>query len=84
MVTLCVPCEADVYQLIAAAMRELAPDFAVMGYMARGGDANPSIHFSVFRKGDFVLIDQRNAAGRVCPAKDGRDACIRASIISTP
>jgi len=71
----------DVEGLLLTAMRELAPDFSVMGYLARNVRESPSINFSIFRKNEFPPIDSLNASGRVCPTENGRKSCVRASVI---
>lgn len=63
--------------VLQEAMRELAPEFSVMGYMVRKESEPPSIHFTIFRKNDFPVIDMVNEMGRVCPTDGGEKTCVR-------
>jgi hypothetical protein len=75
---------ADVVRgLIQTSARELAPEFSVMGYMARDPNSKvaPSIHFTIFRAGDFPPIDMMTRMGKVCPPQGGKQVCVRTSII---
>lgn len=72
-----------VNDLIQTSASEIAPEYSVMGYMVRSaqGVTAPSIHFTIFRAGDFPPIDMLNKMGRVCPPVGGKQMCIRSSMI---
>jgi len=71
----------DVENLIRTSAREMAPEYSVMGYMARNSQSAPSIHFTIFRAGDFPPIDMLTKMGRVCPPVGGKQRCVRSSMI---
>ena len=73
--------EETVEVLLQTAMRELRPEFSVMGYMVRNELEPPSIHFTIFRKNDFPAIDMMNEMGRVCPTASGKKTCVRTRMI---
>lgn len=73
--------EDTVEDILQTAMRELTPEFSVMGYMVRDESEPPSIHFTIFRKNDFPAIDMINEMGRVCPAASGTKTCVRTRMI---
>ena len=73
--------EDTVENLLQTAMRELTPEFSVMGYMVRNESGPPSIHFTIFRKNDFPPIDMLNAMGRVCPTESGEKTCVRTRML---
>ena len=71
----------DVKNLIQISIGEMEPEYSVMGYMFRNSQSVPSIHFTIFQAGDFPLIDMLNKMGRVCPPVEGKQVCIRSSMI---
>ena len=71
----------DVKNLIQISAGEMEPEYSVMGYMSRNSQSAPSIHFTIFRAGDFPSIDMLNKMGRVCPPVEGKQVCIRPSMI---
>lgn len=71
----------DVENLVRISAHEMAPEYSVMGYMARNSRIAPSFHFTVFRAGDFPPIDIMTKMGRVCPPSGGKPKCVRASMI---
>ncbi len=73
--------EDTVEDLLQTAMREMTPEFSVMGYMVRNKSEPPSIHFTIFRKNDFPPIDMLNEMGRVCPTESGKKTCVRTRMI---
>jgi hypothetical protein len=72
-----------VKDLIQTSASQVAPEYSVMGYMARSsqGITAPAIHFTIFRAGDFPPIDMLNKLGKVCPPVGGKQMCIRSSMI---
>jgi len=72
-----------VKRLIQASARAVAPEYSVMGYMARTTQTSraPSIHFTIFRAGDFLPIDMLVKRGMVCPPVGGKQVCVRSSMI---
>ena len=71
----------DLKNLTQVSTGEMKPEYSVMGYMSRNSQSAPSIHFTIFRVGDFPLIDMLNKQGRVCPPVEGKQVCIRSSVI---
>ena len=71
----------DVKNIIQMSTREMEPEYSVMGYMSRNFQSVPSIHFTIFRVGDFPSIDMLNKMGYVCPPVEGKHVCIRSSMI---
>jgi hypothetical protein len=75
---------ADIVKgVIQTSAREMAPEFSVMGYMARNPktDMAPSLHFTIFRAGDFPPVDMMAKMGMVCPPQGGKQVCVRSSMI---
>ena len=72
-----------VKELIQKSAREMAPEYSVMGYMARNPNSTvaPSIHFTIFRAGDFPPVDMMNKMGKVCPPRGGKQVCVLSSMI---
>ena len=72
-----------VKKIILTSAREMAPEYSVMGYMARDPRTTiaPSIHFTIFRAGDFPPIDTLVKKGKVCPPVGGKQLCVRSSMI---
>jgi hypothetical protein len=72
-----------VKSLIQASARAVAPEYSVMGYMARTTQSSraPSIHFTIFRAGDFPPIDMLVKMGKVCPPVGGKQVCVRSAMI---
>lgn len=75
--------EDTIEDALQTAMRELTPEFSVMGYMVRDESEPPSIHFTIFRKNDFPAIDMVNEMGRVCPTEDGKKTCVRTRMMGS-
>ena len=73
--------EEDVEHILQTAMRNLAPEFPVMGYMVRNKSQPPAIHFSIFQRNDFPEIGMINESGQVCPTQGGEKTCVRTSMI---
>ena len=73
--------EKEVERLVRKAAADMAPDFTVMGYMARDDVNPPHMHYTIFKKGDFPLLDMFVAAGKVCPLLNGKPTCIRKRMI---
>ena len=64
--------EDAVEDLLQTTMRDMTPEFSVMGYMVRNKSEPPAIHFTILRKNDFPRIDMLNKKGRVCPTESGK------------
>lgn len=75
--------EVAVEDLLHTAMREMSPEFSIMGYMVRSNSETPSIHFTIFRKNDFPPIDMLNKMGHVCPTQHGKKSCVRTRMIGS-
>lgn len=75
--------EDTVEDILQTAMREMTPEFSVMGYMVRNELEPPTIHFTIFRKNDFPPIDMLNEMGRVCPTQGGQKTCVRTRMIGS-
>jgi hypothetical protein len=73
--------EKEVERLVKKAAADMAPDFTVMGYMARDGVKPPHMHYTIFKMGDFPPLDMFVAAGKVCPLLNGKPTCIRKRMI---
>ena len=71
----------EVEELVKVSASEMTPDFSVMGYMVRGSQSVPSVHFTIFKAGDFPPIDLMVGSGNVCPLSGGEPKCIRAEMI---
>ena len=76
--------EDTVEDLLQTSMREMTPEFSVMGYMVRNKSEPPSIHFTIFKKNHFPPIDMLNELGRVCPTQGGKKTCVRTRMIREP
>jgi hypothetical protein len=71
----------EVEDLVKQAWEDMQPDFSVMGYLVRNEKDHPSIHFTIFKKGDFPPIDLMTQMGRVCPTSGGKKTCIRSEML---
>jgi len=71
----------EVERIITKAAEDMMPEFTVMGYLARDGVNVPHVHFTIFKAGDFPLLDKFVAAGKVCPLQNGVPTCIRKRMI---
>lgn len=72
---------SKVEEIIQIAARQMAPEYSVMGYMARNSKSAPSFHFTIFRAGVFPLVDRQVKLGKVCPPVGGKQMCVRSSLI---
>ncbi len=75
--------EETIEGVLQRAMREMRPNYSVMGYLVRNKSRPPAMHFSIFRKNAFPPIDALNEMGRVCPTQGGKKTCVRRRMIGS-
>lgn len=60
---------ARVEAIFMRAMKELQPEFSIVGHMNKKGKGSVEVYMSIFRKGEFPKIDAMNSQGKACAGK---------------
>lgn len=62
----------------------MRPEFSVMGSLVRTSGSPPILNFTIFKQGAFSLIDRMVSLGNVCALKNGKQDCIRETLVGMP
>lgn len=74
---------SEIKHLLESTARYMRPEFSVKGYLVRDRRNPPSVHFTIFRNGDFPSIDRSVDQGNVCPPRNGEQDCILETAVGT-
>jgi len=75
---------SEIKVLLINTANSMRPEFSVMGYLVRDGNTPPSIHFTIFQRGEFPPVDVMVSQGNVCPPRNGKQVCIMGMVLGTP